>query len=159
MNVSSRLQVQNETEIQAPVERIWSIITDDPRYLSLLNPSVKKVTSEEPRMDAVRVCDVVMNGKEGTMQERCVQYAPHDRITWLVEKDSYGMSSMFSDVRFSFELNPSGQQSTRVISRSFYEPKHVFSRLMNALIMRRKFYSVQENILQNLKKVAEQGES
>ncbi len=155
--MASRLQVQNEMKIQAPTEKVWSIISDDPTYLSILNPSVKHVESQELRINAVRSCDVVMDGKKGTMQERCVQYAPHDRITWSLEKDSLGFNKMFSDVRFSFELKRSDQHSTIVISKSFYDPKHFISRLMNALMMRRKLYSVQENILVNLKKIAEEG--
>lgn len=153
--MASKLQVQNEMEIQAPAGKVWEIITDDPSYLSVLNPSVKRVTSQEPGMGAVRSCDVMMDGKTGNMEERCVQYTPLESITWLLQQDSLGFNKMFSDVRFSFELKPKGEHSTYVISKSFYDPKHVFSRLMNALMMRRKLYRVQENILKNLKKVAE----
>ena len=62
---------------------------------------------------------------------------------------------MFRDYSFTLTLEPTGQNATLVTCETFYEPRGLMSRVMNAMVMRRRFASVREDLLRGLKGTVE----
>lgn len=150
----SKLQARNEGVIQAPVERIWSVITDI-NLLHKVNPGVVKATGAMDRLNATRTCEIVNGGRSGTMTERLIELEPNRRTVWTIESDTMGMGKMLADTRFVFQLEPAGNGSTRVVSETHYRPANFIARVMSALVMRRMIGKAQATILQNLRTLTE----
>ena len=67
-----------------------------------------------------------------------------------------GMSKMLKDPKFCFYLEKLGENQTKIINESYYEPANLMVRIMNALMMKKKMGEIQEKILSNIKSIAEQ---
>jgi uncharacterized protein YndB with AHSA1/START domain len=150
------IQGANETVLRATPQQIWAVLEDSqllPRWI----PMVRAVTTMEERehVGAMRTCQVEMEGRRGEIVERCIEATPHRKIAWMMERDSLGFSSMFTDFGFSFELEPMAGTATLVRLRGFYRPKHLLARVMNAFVMRRKLHRLRERILVNLRQIVE----
>lgn len=148
------LQVRNELLVQAPVERIWAVITDI-HQLHKVNPGVVKATGAMDQQGATRVCEIVNGGRKGTMTERLLELVPMKRTVWTIENDTLGMRKMLTDTRFIFHLEPAADGSTRVVSETHYRPANIMARIMSALMMRRMIGKAQATILQNLRSITE----
>ena len=146
----SKLQARNEAVIDAPVDRIWSVITDI-NLLHKVNPGVVKATGAMDRLNATRTCDIVNGGRKGTMIERLIELEPNKRTVWTIENDTMGMSKMLSGTRFIFNLERVDDKRTRVVSETHYAPANVMARIMNVLMMRRMIGKAQATILENIK--------
>jgi hypothetical protein len=72
-----------------------------------------------------------------------------------LDEDSFGFSRVLSDFWFAFVLEPMEAGATRVRVESHFEPKGLKGRIMNAVMIRRKFREVRETALANLKQLAE----
>jgi uncharacterized protein YndB with AHSA1/START domain len=156
----ARLQGHSEATINASPAHIWDVL-EDPSRLPEWVPVVEAVTEhrEREQVGSVRRCEVAMGGRRGYMVERCLESVPERRLRHAVEQDSFGFTKMFRDYSFSLRLEPRGPEATLVICETFYDPRTIVARLMNALMMRRRFASVRRDILSGLKDVVEESSS
>lgn len=145
----SKLQARSEAVINAPVNRIWSVITDI-NLLHKVNPGVVKATGAMDRLDATRTCEIVNGTRKGTMTERLIEMVPNKRTVWTIENDTMGMKKMLNGTRFVFNLERLDDQRTRVVSETHYAPANLMARIMNALMMRRMIGKAQATILENI---------
>ena len=123
--------------------------------------AVKHVDAPSGRREAVgatRSCQVEMDGKKGEVVERCTEVENGTRISFVVERDTFGFSKMFDDFGFSFLLEPRDHQRTHVALEGFYREKNVLAHLMNASIMKRKLHHLRAGILTNLKATVERSD-
>jgi hypothetical protein len=96
-----------------------------------------------------------MQGKRGTMVEECVEAVADTRASFRVVDDSFGFTRMLRDYGFTAHFTATST-GTRVRIETFYIPANILWATMNALLMRRKFRGVVEELLQGLRALAEQ---
>jgi hypothetical protein len=94
-------------------------------------------------------------GKKGTMTERLVELVQEQKTVWVIESDSMGMSKMLKEPRFCFYLESAGDNKTKIVNESYYEPAKAMVRIMNSLFMKKKMSQIQEQILNNIKSLTE----
>jgi hypothetical protein len=150
----SKLQARNETIINAPISSVWSILTDI-NVLHKINPGVIKATGRMDKQGETRTCEMENGGRKGTMTEKLIELVPEQKTVWAIENDSMGMGKMLIDPRFCFHLEKLDENKTRVINESYYQPANFMVKIMNALIMKKKMNQIQEQILSNIKSLAE----
>ncbi|NJO25435.1 MAG: hypothetical protein HC867_06225 [Bacteroidia bacterium] len=150
----SKLQARNEAIINAPVSKIWAVITDI-NLLHKVNPGVIKATGRMDKQDETRICEFDNKGKKGNMTERLIELVPEKKTVWTIESDTMGMGKMLKGTRFCFILEKLEADKTRVINESYYQPANLFVSIMNALMMKRKMKQIQEQILANIKSLTE----
>jgi hypothetical protein len=66
-----------------------------------------------------------------------------------------GMSKMLEDTRFCFNLEKMGENKTRVVNKTYYQPTNLIAKLMNVLLMKKMISQAQEQILSNIKALTE----
>ncbi len=148
------LQGSDELLIHARPEDIWHVLEDGtclPKWM----PMVKHTTGTREVLGAVRECTVEMSGRKGRSVERCVESIPHRRIAWALEEDTLGFNKLLADFSFSFTLEPRGPAATLVRNDTYFRPKGLLARLMNAPIMSRKFRRVRQDALRGIQRLAE----
>jgi hypothetical protein len=150
----SKLQARNEVIVNAPVKNIWAVITDI-NLLQRTNPGVMKATGRMDLQGETRTCEFDNKGKRGEMTERLIELVPEKKTVWTIESDTMGMSKMLKETRFCFELEKLDDNKTRVVNESYYQPANFIVGLMNELMMKRKMRHIQEQILTNIKSLAE----
>jgi uncharacterized protein YndB with AHSA1/START domain len=152
------LQGRSGQIIGAPPSHVWQVLQDSGRLPDWV-PVVERVTEHEEheREGSVRRCEVAMGHRRGYMVERCLESIPERKLRHAVEEDSLGFTKMFRDYTFTLELEPGSADDTLVTIESFYEPRGLLARVMNALVMRRRFASVRNDMLAGLKMLAEGG--
>ena len=150
----SKLQAHNEAIINAPISKVWAIITDI-NLLDKVNPGVIKVTGRMDKQGETRTCEMDNRGKRGTMTEKLVELVHEKKTVWAIENDTMGMAKMLKDPRFCFYLEKLGDNKTKIINESYYEPANLMVRIMNALMMKKKMGEIQGQILFNIKTIAE----
>lgn len=151
------LQGADEILIETPPHRVFAILDDArrlPEWTSVISTSGNRET-----VGAVRECEVDLDGKRGSVVERCIEANPPRRIAWAMEQDTFGFSRLVSDFGFSFTLERAGDGATRVRNETYYRPRGIFSAAMNTLVMRRKFRGVRRRWLANLKRLSEEATS
>lgn len=156
--MNSKLQARNEIIINQPVEKIYQMITDISQ-LHKINPGVIKAEGKMDEVGAKRHCTIDNRGKEGKMEEKCLELVPYERTVWQLEKDNVGFTKMMDNIRFYFHLKANGPNSTFVANETHYAPRHFIAALMNSIMMRKMVGKTQQTILTNLKQRAEQIES
>lgn len=150
----SKLQAHNEAIINAPISSVWAIITDI-KLLDKINPGVITATGRMDKQGETRTCEMDNRGKRGTMTEKLVELVHEKKTVWVIENDSMGMGKMLKDPRFCFYLEKIGDNQTKIINESYYEPANFMVRVMNALMMKKKMGEIQGKILSNIKAIAE----
>jgi hypothetical protein len=150
----SKLQARNEALINAPISNVWAIVTDI-SLLPKVNPGVINATGRMDKQGETRTCEMMNNGKKGTMTEKLVELIPEKKTVWAIENDSMGMSKMLKDPRFCFYLEKVSDNQTKIMNESYYEPANFMVKIMNALMMKRKMSQIQGQILNNIKSIAE----
>ncbi len=150
----SKLQARNEAILNAPIGRVWAIITDI-NLLQKVNPGVLKATGRMDRQGETRTCEMNNRGKTGTMTERLVELIPEKKTVWAIESDTMGMSKMLKDGRFCFYLEKLDDNKTKIVNESYYESANIIVKIMNAVMMKRKMGQIQAQILSNIKSMAE----
>ena len=150
----STLQAKNEAIINASVRSVWAIITDI-SLLQKVNPGVVKATGRMDKQGETRTCEFNNKGKVGTMTERLIELVPERKTVWTIENDSMGMSKMLKETRFCFYLEKLGDNKTKVTNESYYRPANIIAKLMNSLAMKKKIGQIQQQILANIKSLAE----
>ncbi|HEY4655288.1 MAG TPA: SRPBCC family protein [Cyclobacteriaceae bacterium] len=150
----STLQAKNETIIDAPIERLWAVITDI-NSLHKVNPGVIKAAGRMDIQGETRTCEIDNKGRKGTMVERLIELIPQKKTVWTIEHDTMGMGKMLADTRFVFNLEKLGENQTRVTNETYYKPASYIARIINGLIMKRMISKAQEQILSNLRSLTE----
>lgn len=150
----SKLQAHNEALINAPISKVWAIITDI-NLLPKVNPGVITATGRMDKQGETRTCEMENNGRKGTMTEKLIELVPEKKTVWAIENDSMGMGKMLKDPRFCFYLEKINDNQTKIINESYYEPANFMVKIMNALMMKKKMGEIQGKILSNIKAIAE----
>ncbi|MEW6468307.1 MAG: SRPBCC family protein [Bacteroidota bacterium] len=150
----SKLQARNETLINAPVSKVWAIITDI-NLLHKVNPGVISAKGSMDQQGATRTCEMSNNGKKGIMTEKLIELVPGQKTVWTIENDTMGMKKMLSGTRFCFYLEKIGNDKTKIINESYYQPVTLMAKIMNALMMKKMMGRIQAKILSNIKSLAE----
>ena len=150
----SKLQAHNEAVINAPISNVWAIITDI-KLLDKINPGVITATGRMDKQGETRTCEMDNRGKRGTMTEKLVELVHEKKTVWVIENDTMGMAKMLKDPKFCFYLEKLGDNKTKIINESYYEPANLMVRIMNALMMKKKMGEIQSQILSNIKTIAE----
>lgn len=150
----SKLQARNETIINAPISSVWAIITDI-NMLHKVNPGVIKASGSMDKQGETRTCEMNNNGRKGTMTEKLIELVHEKKTVWTIQNDTMGMSKMINEPRFCFYLEKLDDNKTKVINESYYLPANFIVKIMNALMMKKKMGQIQEQILSNIKKLAE----
>jgi predicted ATPase len=150
----SKLQARNEAVINASLSDVWRVIIDI-NLLHKVNPGVITAKGRMDKQGATRTCEFDNRGKKGMMTERLIELVPEKKTVWTIESDNMGMSRMLKATRFCFILEKIGENKTRVVNESYYEPANLFASIMNALVMKRKMSQIQERILANIRSITE----
>ena len=150
----SKLQAHNAAIINAPISRVWAIITDI-NLLHKINPGVIKASGRMDKQGETRTCEMDNRGRKGTMTEKLIELVPEKKTVWAIESDTMGMGKMLKDPRFCFYLEKISDNQTKIINESYYEPANFMVRIMNALMMKKKMGEIQSQILSNIKSIAE----
>jgi hypothetical protein len=150
----SKLQARNEAIINAPVSKVWSVITDI-NLLHRVNPGVIKATGRMDVQGETRTCEMSNNGRTGTMTEKLIEMEYEKKTVWAIESDSMGMSKMLKEPRFCFYLEKMDDNKTKLINESYYEPANLMVTVMNTFMMKRKMGQIQTQILTNIKSLTE----
>jgi carbon monoxide dehydrogenase subunit G len=150
----SKLQVKNETVINAPINSIWAIITNI-NLLAKLNPGVVKATGRMDKASETRTVEISINGKQGTFTEKLIELVPERKTVWTIENDTMGMSKMLKDNRFIFNLEKLDDNTTKITNETYYQPTSFIAKIMSVLIIKRTFGKMQGQMLTNIKTLAE----
>jgi uncharacterized protein YndB with AHSA1/START domain len=153
-------QGESSAVIDTGPATIWPVLCDS-SLLSEWVPAVTGVLEHAPREQpgASRRCSVLLGGREGFMVERCVEAVAERRLRYVVDDDSFGFGRMLDDYSFTLELTPDGASRTTVTLRTFYAPRGRFARVLNALVLKRRFARVREEILAGLSRFMEENRS
>ena len=150
----SKLQVKNETVINAPINSIWAVITDI-NLLPKVNPGVVKATGRMDKEGETRTVEININGKNGTFTEKLIELVPEKKTVWTIENDTMGMSKMLKDNRFVFNLEKLDDNKTRVTNETYYQPANIIAKIMSTLMIKGTFGKMQEQMLTNIKTLTE----
>ena len=137
-------------------ETIWEILSD-PQRVPEWAPMVRSVETpdgQSERVGAVRRCRVEMNGRTGEVVERCIACRPHRTLSHMLVDDTLGLGRMLSDFGFTFSLQPADCGATRVTLETYYAPRGLSGRLINVLMLRRRFTWLRKAMLSNLQRLA-----
>lgn len=158
MHTQGTRQVERTTTVNAPVGAVYRLFMDNAE-LANWAPVVDAVTDETAGdatgVGASRTCAVTMNGKQGTMVERCVEAEPETRASFLVVDDSFGFTRMLTNYGFTAHFTATADQRTAVRIETFYAPANLIAAVLNRLVMRRKFRAVVDDLLGGLRTLAE----
>jgi uncharacterized protein YndB with AHSA1/START domain len=152
-------QLTREVEIDAPREQVWAVVADSNR-LPEWAPPVKEVSEISDGPEGVgtrRVCQVEFGGRSGTMTERCVAFEPPQRAAYVVDDDSLGFGRMFADYGFTITIDDGLHGGSIARTETYYSPRNQLFKLINALIMRRRFETTVDDLLSGLKRASERG--
>jgi uncharacterized protein YndB with AHSA1/START domain len=159
MHMQGRKQLERHTTVNAPVNVVYRLFMDNAE-LANWAPAVDAVTGtrggDGTGLGATRTCAVTMNGKKGTMVERCVEAVPDTRAAFLVVDDSFGFSKMLTGYGFTARFTPAASDQTTVRIETYYTPANPAAAVLNRLVMRRKFLAVVDELLGGLRTLAEQ---
>ena len=159
MRMRGTKQLERDTTVSAPVGVVYRLFMDNAE-LANWAPVVDAVTHEhggdDTGLGATRTCAVTMNGKKGTMVERCVEAVPETRASFLVVDDSFGFNKMLTNYGFTAHFTPTTGERTTVRIETFYTPATPIATVLNRLVMRRKFRGVVDELLDGLRTLAEQ---
>jgi uncharacterized protein YndB with AHSA1/START domain len=150
-------QLSREVAIDAPREHVWALVADSSR-LAEWAPPVKEVSelSDGPEgVGTTRVCQVEFGGRTGTMTERCVEFQPPHRAAYVVDADSLGFGRMFANYGFTITIEDGPNGGSIARTETYYTPRNPLLKLINALIMRRRFKSTVDDLLSGLKRTSE----
>ena len=134
----SKLQARNEAIINAPVSSVWAIITDI-NLLPKINPGVIAAKGRMDKQGETRTCDMDNKGRKGVMTEKLVELVHEKKTVWVIENDTMGMKKMLKDPRFCFYLEKAGDNKTKIINESYYLPATLMAKIMNALMMKKRW--------------------
>ncbi|MCX5559553.1 SRPBCC family protein [Streptomyces sp. NBC_00038] len=147
------VRIEDEVLIHAPLSAVWQVIKN-PDAQARWHPYIIRITGDH-RLGAMRICSVVLGGKPGATQERCIEIEEDEqwRITWAIDNDTSGFSRRVSDWRAGFNLEHR-EGGTLVTAHSTFRPNNVLVWLMSPWIGFR-FHHTQRTILKRLQNFVE----
>lgn len=150
-------QLTREIAIDVPPTQVWAVVADSSQLPEWAPPvkEVRDVSKGAEGVGTTRVCQVEFGGREGTMTERCVEFDPPRRASYVVDDDSLGFGRMFADYGFTITIDEGPNGSAIARTETFYTPRNPLLGLINALIMRRRFARTVEELLSGLKRSSE----
>jgi uncharacterized protein YndB with AHSA1/START domain len=158
MGMLGKKQLEQDTVVGAPAGAVYGLFMDNAE-LANWAPAVDAVTGEhggdQTGLGATRTCAVTLNGKRGTMAERCVEAVPSARASFLVVDDSFGFTTMFTGYGFTAHFTPAAGGRTTVRIETFYTPANPVAAVLNTLVIRRRLRSVVDQLLAGLRALAE----
>ena len=150
MEMQGKKQLERSTTVQAPVSVVYDLFMDNAELASWA-PVVDAVTHEEGGDEAgvgcTRTCAVTLDGKPGTMVERCVEAVPNARASYVVVDDSFGFARMLQDYGFRMSFAAAGRDRTEITMETFYTPANPLAAVLNQAMMKRKFRTVADDIM------------
>jgi uncharacterized membrane protein len=152
-------QLERTTTIGAPVDVVYRLFMDNralPSWAPVVDAVVREEGGDQIGVGRTRICAVTMNGRSGTMVERCVEAVRDTRTSYILIDDSFGFGRMLRDYSFTVHFVARRPQQTSVRIETFYSPANPAVALLNLLIMRHKFRRVVDELLDGLRTSAEQ---
>ena len=136
--IGSRLQGRDDIVVDAPARILWQLISDS-HELPNWGPPVKRVevmtdTGEVEDLGARRKVHAQFGRKSGYFVEHRVEHIEGRKVAYLIDEENFGLSRLIARPGFSLELDPKGDQATRVIFSFFHDPRGFRGRIMNPLI-------------------------
>jgi hypothetical protein len=136
--VGSRLQGRDDIVVDAPARILWQLISDS-NELPNWGPPVRSVEvmtvgADAEKLGTARKVQAEFRQKSGYFLEHRVEHVDGRKIAYLIDEDNFGISRLLSRPGFSLELDPKGDQATRVIFSFFHDPKGFKGLIMNPLI-------------------------
>lgn len=158
--MSSRLQWQTSVRINAPRERVWSIV-DDISLIPQYHPEVTKVellTGQRVRAMGVKYQCVISEGaRKGSCVEEVTDYIPGERMATAFPEDTWGISKMFTGFVVATELLPLSKGQTVLVLKAYYEPINWKIRAVNAVFLRYAMARRARRTIEGIKRLAEAG--
>jgi uncharacterized protein YndB with AHSA1/START domain len=154
--MNGRHQLQRSRDIPVARSEIWAILEDSallPRWAAVVE-SVACCASGLEAVGSVRECRVDFAGRKGTIVERCVELVPERKVAYVVDEDSLGFNRMFADYGFTITLEGAADHRTTVSVETYYTPRTMLTRALNALVMRRKLARTVDGLLEGLDRLA-----
>lgn len=157
--LSAPLQLDQKITINKSVEEVWEVFNDQ----SLLTKWTQDVQSSsfDDRMASpgqLRKNTCVVNGKQGTIETRCVNMLGKERAEFIVEKDSFGMTKILVGMSFAAEFREVSKGVTEFSMLSHYTPKNFLLKMLNPVIKMKMGKEVQV-MIEGLKNFVETGET
>ena len=145
-------KLHHEITINAPLEKVWRTLGDlkSVRFTNPLVKTVKIISQNKEGVGSARHCDF----KDGKfVEERVTAFEPNKSISFELYKHQWPLVFM----RWANRLEKHGD-NTLLVSDTEYELKFgIAGKIMNLLIMRRKFSQIIDDALGKLKRYAETG--
>ena len=139
-------KLHHEIKINAPVEKVWQVLADleSVKFTNLLVKTVKIISPNKEGVGSARHCDF----KDGKfVEERITAFEPNRLISFELYKHQWPLVFM----RWTNKLEKR-DGGTWLVSDTEYELKFgLLGRVLNTLIMRRKFYQIIEGALNETK--------
>lgn len=89
------------------------------------------------------------------MTERCVEFVPNSRASYVVDEDTLGFDRMLVDYGFTITLDPRSDRTTALRIDTYYTPRNPLYALVNRLLLRRRMRELVDGLLQGLKQFSE----
>jgi uncharacterized protein YndB with AHSA1/START domain len=162
MRLPGKKQLEREAAIHAPIEVVYDLFMDNAElanWAPVVDAVIREESGDASGVGGTRTCAMTMNGRAGTMVERCVEAVRPSRASFVVIDDSFGFKRLLRDYGFTAAFVANGDDQSSVRIETFYTPANPIAALLNRLVMRRKFRGVVDALLAGLATVAERRHS
>jgi hypothetical protein len=134
----SRLQGRDDIVVHAPAWILWQLISDS-RELPNWGPPVVSVevltnSADSEKVGAIRKVRAEFGRKSGYFLEHRVEHVDGRKVAYLIDEEDFGLFDLLSRPGFSLEVDPMGDQATRVIFSFFHDSRGLKGRMMNPII-------------------------
>jgi hypothetical protein len=156
--MNGKHQVTRTVEVAAAPAAIWGVIADSallPQWAGVVK-DVTYLGDREEGVGMTRHCNVELGGRTGTMTERCVEFIPNRRASYVVDDDTLGFQRMLVDYGFTITLDPLSDRATALRIDTYYTPRSPLYGLLNRLLLRQRMRKLVDGLLQGLKQISEQ---
>jgi len=142
--------IHNEIRINASPEQVWRVLAnlEDVQHYNPLVAKTKYITDNKEGVGSARYCDFK---PKGFSKERVTDWIPNKLLGMEVVESSFPMKYT------SWKTNLITDGNGTLVSQDLeYEMKFgVLGKLLNALIMKKKYGSILQDIFVGLKKYVE----
>ena len=111
----NRKELRSEIVIEAPPERVWSILTDFERFPEW-NPFIRKISGKIEARGRLSVTLHPSGGRTTAFKPTILKAEPNRELQWI---GHIGFPGLF-DGQHIFELQPLGDSMTRFVQREQY---------------------------------------